>query len=157
MNKQLPGLGLIFLIGLGIPVGALAAVPNCIAKHYPGKTIQDKRINVKAPDIAEDGSVVSIGIESIKNMPDNTQIREVSFYNEFRDQPVARFAFGGNVKGDSIKTRVRLRESSHFYAVATLSNGDILAGRRFVKVTIGGCGGGGSAGSISNAKNICAD
>ena len=59
------------------------------------------------------------------------------------------------VSANALKTRVRLRESSNIYAVAVLSNGDIVAGERFVKVTIGGCGGGGTSDAISRAERVC--
>lgn len=110
---------------LSLPVTVFAGVPACISKHYPQTTLTEDAIKLNAPDIAENGAVVGVG-------------KEVSFFNEFRDGPVARFELANQINADSIKTRVRLRQSSNLYAVAKLSDGQVLTGKRFIKVTIGG-------------------
>ena len=139
------------------PITAFAGVPACISKHYPDKTLVENAIQIMAPAIAENGAVVGIGIEKIANLPQDTYVKEVSFFNEFRDGPVARFEFSDQVKSNSLKTRVRLRQSSNLYAVAKLSDGQLLIGKTFIKVTIGGCGGGDGGDAISKEKKICAD
>ena len=148
---------LVTLILLGLPIYCMAAVPTCISKHFPEQKLVENAIKLDAPDIAENGSVISVGIESIADIPDNTYIKELTYFNEFRNEPVARFKFSEKTKGTSIKTRVRLRKSSNFYAVAKLSNGQYLAGQRFIKVTIGGCGGGEGVDNVSNEKSICVE
>ena len=132
-------------------------LPVCISKHYGGTTIASDQISLIAPDIAEDGSVVSIGIDKIKPLPKDTFIQEVSFYNEFRDEPLATFFLSKQMRGENLKTRIRLRESSNLYAVAKLDNGQLMGGKSFIKVTIGGCGGGGSGTSFSKTKKVCAE
>ena len=138
-----------------IPLTSHAAVPNCISKQYNADNIKDGQIVINAPTIAEEGAVVSVGIDDVKNVPDGVHVKELSLFNEFRKEPVARFIMNDVVSANALKTRVRLRESSNIYAVAVLSNGDIVAGERFVKVTIGGCGGGGTSDAISRAERVC--
>jgi len=130
-------------------------LPVCISKHYGVATIASNQINLIAPDIAEDGSVVSIGIGKIKPLPKDTFIQEVSFYNEFHEKPIATFYLSKQMRGENLKTRIRLRESSNLYAVAKLDNGQLMGGKSFIKVTVGGCGGGGSGASFGKTKKVC--
>jgi predicted secreted protein len=134
---------------------ALAGLPACISKHYPGKTITHQAIVLDAPDIAENGEVVSIAVKGIRNIDAERIVRKISFYNEFRDEPVARFMLGENTHLDGLKTRFRLRESSNIFAVAELDNGQLISGASFIKVTIEGCGGGGLPTSSGKAKRVC--
>ncbi len=133
-------------------------LPVCVSKHYGGATIAANDIDMIAPDIAENGAVVGVGIDQIKSIPKGRFVQEVSFYNEFREEPVAKFFLSEQMLSTNLKTRIRLRESSNLYAVAKLDNGQLLGGKSFIKVTIGGCGGGGgSAGMISSSKKVCGD
>jgi predicted secreted protein len=134
---------------------ALAGLPACISKHYPGKTITHQAIELDAPDIAENGNVVSIAVKGIRNIDTGRFVRQISFYNEFRDEPVARFILGKNTHVNGLKTRFRLRESSNIFAVAELDNGQLISGASFIKVTIEGCGGGGLPASSGKAKRVC--
>ena len=133
-------------------------LPVCVSKHFGGASIKADGIDLIAPDIAENGAVVSVGIDKIKSIPAGRFVKEVSFYNEFREDPVAKFFLSEQMLSTNLKTRIRLRESSNLYAVAKLDNGQLLGGKSFIKVTIGGCGGGGSsAGMISGSKKVCGD
>lgn len=132
-----------------------ADLPSCISKHFAGKTVTHKSIIIDAPDIAENGSVVSIGVKGLKNIAGNSAVREISFFNEFRTEPVARFLLGQHTHVTGLKTRMRLRESSNIYAVAILDNGQLISGESFVKVTISGCGGGGMPQSSEKIKRVC--
>ena len=132
-------------------------LPVCISKHYGGTMIASDQISLIAPDIAEDGSVVGIGIEKIKSIPKDTFVQEISFYNEFREEPIATFFLSEQMRSENLKTRIRLRESSNIYAIAKLDNGQLLGGKSFIKVTIGGCGGGGTGSSFSKSEKVCAE
>jgi predicted secreted protein len=134
---------------------AVAGLPACISKHYPGKTITTEAILLDTPDIAENGAVVSIAVKGIRKVDTDRFVRQISFYNEFRDEPVARFILGKNTHVDGLKTRFRLRESSNIFAVAELDNGQLISGSSFIKVTIEGCGGGGLPTSSGKAKRVC--
>lgn len=148
----------IFVISLLIFLhnNAQAGLPACISKHYPGKTITHQSIMLDAPDIAENGEVVSIAVKGVRNIASERFVRQISFYNEFRDEPVARFLLGKNTHVDGLKTRFRLRESSNIYAVAELDDGQLISGASYIKVTIEGCGGGGlPSSSGGKAKRVC--
>ena len=141
----------------GYIYAAQSSLPACIGKHYGGAQISSDGIDLIAPDIAENGSVVSVGIDKIKSIPAGHYVREISFYNEFRQEPVARFFLSRQVRPENLKTRIRLRDSSNLYAVARLDNGQLVGGKSHIKVTTEGCGGGGSVRNVSDAKRVCAD
>lgn len=134
---------------------ALAVLPDCIVKQYGNQPILENAIVLDTPDIAENGAVVSVGIKMTTNLHDEYAVREVSFFNEFRKEPVAHFLLGKNTRSTGLKTRMRLRDSSHIYAVARLDNGDLISGESYIKVTIEGCGGGGMPQGGRNAERVC--
>jgi len=92
-------------------------------------------IKVDAPDIAENGAVVPVTVEtSLKN------IDSISIISEKNRTPlVASFNMTGKTKG-YISTRIKMGESSNVIAVVK-SGGKLYSARKEVKVTIGGCGG----------------
>jgi predicted secreted protein len=133
-------------------------LPVCISKQYWGAEIPSDRIELIAPDIAENGSVVSIGVKKIRSVPQGRYVREISFFNEFRTEPVASFKLSRQMQSENLKTRIRLRGSSNLYAVAMLDDGQLLGGKRHIKVTMEGCGGGGgSARIVSDDLRVCPD
>lgn len=146
---------IIILFAAIASINVYAKAPSCIVEQYKNDTLHEDGVSVDAPDIAENGSVISIGIDNVAGIPTGEHVKELSFYNEFRTDPVATFVIGQHIKASSIKTRVRLRESSNIYAVAVLSNGDVITGQKYVKVTLGGCGGGSSVGAVSNSERVC--
>lgn len=93
-------------------------------------------VEIKAPDIAENGSVVPITISTGLK-----QVKSVSIFVEKNPNPlVARFNMGSNQRG-KIATRIKIADTSNVLAVVETDDG-LYASRRLVKVTIGGCGGG---------------
>ena len=139
----------------GATFAAPKTLPACISNNYGNNTISADRVKLNAPDIAEDGSVVGIGVRKIEGLKAGEFVKELSFYNEFRKEPIATFILSKNTKSDNLKTRFRLRESSNIYAVARLNSGELIGGQSYVKVTIGGCGGGGSLNALGQAPRIC--
>ena len=98
--------------------------------------IQTQQISIKAPNIAENGAVVPIYIESsIKNL-DN-----ISLFVEKNPNPLAAAYKFGTQQHGMLSTRVKLGDSSNVIVVAR-AEGKLYSNKRFVKVTIGGCGGG---------------
>jgi sulfur-oxidizing protein SoxY len=92
-------------------------------------------ITLKAPDIAENGSVVPIGIES--SIPGVTRI--VVLVEENPSPMVASFNLSEGSKA-YVSTRIKMGKTSDVIALVE-ANGKVYAARKNVKVTIGGCGG----------------
>ncbi len=91
-------------------------------------------IKIKAPDIAENGSVVPVtvstgmaGVESIALIADSNNSPLVGSFNLHGSE-----AF--------VSTRIKMGKTGNVMAVVK-ANGQLMAAKKEVKVTIGGCGG----------------
>ena len=138
-------LSLTALSALLRPLNSFAAPWNKTA--FEAKTLADamklagmngatesKDISIKAPDIAEDGAVVPIEINS--KIPGT---RSITIFAEKNPQPlVASFTFAEGVEG-YVSTRIKLGETSLVRIVVSAGDKLYSAGKD-VKVTIGGCG-----------------
>ena len=96
--------------------------------------IQSDQIQLKTPEIAENGAIVPIQV--VSEIP-NTE--KVYVFAEKNPQPlVASFTFSNNVE-PFFATRIKMGESAKVHVVVR-ADGKHFAASRDVKVTIGGCG-----------------
>lgn len=92
-------------------------------------------ITLKAPDIAENGAVVPIGVKS--TMPG---VNRIVILVEQNPSPLtATFNLGKGARAD-VSTRIKMGKTSDVIALVE-ADGKLYAARKNVKVTIGGCGG----------------
>jgi sulfur-oxidizing protein SoxY len=92
-------------------------------------------IAIKVPDIAENGAVVPVQIES--TLP---KIESIAILVEKNPVPlIANFKFGENGVG-YISTRIKMGGTSNVVALVK-SEGKYFSAKKEVKVTVGGCGG----------------
>jgi sulfur-oxidizing protein SoxY len=132
--------------GLLTPRNAMAAWPQAAfdatdvnaaltASIGGGDMIESNDIEVKAPDIAENGAVVPISI--------TTKIagaESISILLPGNNTPLAAtFNLSSRTEG-FVSTRVKMGKTSHVIAVVK-ANGKLYTAKKEVKVTIGGCGG----------------
>ena len=98
-------------------------------------TTQSDQIDLKVPQIAENGAVVPVSIEtSLEN------VESISIVVKNNPRPmVATFEIPPGTL-PKISSRIKMGETSDVMAVVKTSNG-IYSTAREVKVTIGGCGG----------------
>lgn len=98
-------------------------------------TENDPNIEIKAPEIAENGSVVPITVET--KLQGVTQIALFASTNPF---PLAAdFRLTENVP-PYISTRIKMSKTGDVVAVVQAA-GKLYSARKEIKVTIGGCGG----------------
>ena len=148
LQGSLAGSAVAVAVGAGLlnPRTVLAAWPQAA---FNAKSVQDAMtslfgsdastasddIKIKAPDIAENGAVVPVSV--------NTSIAGVSkiaLITEKNANPLAcSFDMGSTTKG-FISTRLKMSKTSDVIAVID-AGGKRYAARKNVKVTIGGCGG----------------
>jgi sulfur-oxidizing protein SoxY len=95
-----------------------------------------KEIVIRAPDIAENGAVVPIEIQS--NIPGTRSIAVLIEKNPF--PYAASFDFSQGAV-PFVALRVKMGETSNVRVVAGTADGKFHAAVKEVKVTIGGCGG----------------
>ncbi len=142
MCKKLQWMWLVSLLCLGQVAWALA--PESISQLYGQAALDFKQISIRMPEIAENGAVVPIEVQEI-HPRDGAYVTEIAFYTDYRyDKPIASFKFGeGSVA--YVSTRLKLEQTTNLYVVARWSDGQITAGAKNVKLTQGGCGGGGGS------------
>lgn len=97
-------------------------------------TTSSSDINIKAPDIAENGAVVPITIST------SMKADSISLFVKENPFPLAcTFDLGDTTEG-IVSTRIKMGKTSDVIAVVK-SGGKLFSTKKVVKVTIGGCGG----------------
>ena len=97
---------------------------------------ESKDVTLTAPDIAENGAVVPMGVAT--TLPN---VKHLLVLVEKNPSPlVAKFDVSESVDPNFL-TRAKMGQSSDVYAVAITRDGKALYAKKEVKVTLGGCGG----------------
>lgn len=100
-------------------------------------------IRIKAPDIAEQASVVPVAVTAWGFDERPEYIRRVQIFSCTRPYtPIVDLKIP-HMNFVEYTTRIRLRKTELVYAVAELNTGDKVFAAKNVKTTWGGCGGGG--------------
>ena len=110
-------------------------VPEAFKALGAGTPVNSADIIMRAPDIAENGAVVPIGIES--RIPGTESI---ALLVEKNPSPfAAAFDIPAGTE-TTVATRVKMGETSNVYALVR-ANGKYFVAKKEIKVTLGGCGG----------------
>jgi sulfur-oxidizing protein SoxY len=99
-------------------------------------TVESSEIAIRAPDIAENGAVVPIEIQS--NIPGTRSISVLIEKNPF--PYVASFDVSQGAL-PFVALRVKMGESSNVRVLVAAADGKFYSAVKEIKVTIGGCGG----------------
>jgi sulfur-oxidizing protein SoxY len=107
-----------------------------LASLLGGQSLQaSDQIDLQAPEIAENGAVVPISVNTTLD-----QVESISIVVEKNPRPLAAsFEIPQGTLPD-VAARIKMGETSDVIAVVKTANGTFST-RRTVKVTIGGCGG----------------
>ena len=106
-----------------------------IAKLTGGAELGEGAITIDAPEIAENGNTVPIGVDAPGAVA-------VTLFADGNPLPaVATFKFGPLSASRSASTRIRLAKTQNVIAIAEMEDGSFQKASANVKVTIGGCGG----------------
>lgn len=115
----------------------MAAVEEMI-----GSMPAEEGVSLDLPEIAENGNTVPMAFEVDAPMTDDLYVTDVTVMADGNPAPdVAVFHFTPLSGKAAASTRMRLAGTQNIVAVARLSDGSALMGKKQVKVTIGGCGG----------------
>jgi len=122
----------------------LADFPAKLAEIYYPATIHDFHIKIKVPEIAEYNQEVPIVIESLQHPSLNSRTEEVSFYIDNKPNvAVATYKLSPVSIADGLSSRIRIPYGKNtIYAIARLSNGDVIGGQVDIKA-VHACNGGG--------------
>jgi sulfur-oxidizing protein SoxY len=101
-----------------------------------GAPVESKDVSITGPDIAENGSVVPVGVATtlagVKSMLIMVEKNPATLTALFNVTDSVEAAF---------QARVKMGQSSDVYAIAVMNVGKVLYTKNEVKVTLGGCGG----------------
>lgn len=100
-----------------------------------GKPAESADVQITAPDIAENGAVVPVGV--VSNLPKTEYIGIMIEKNP--SMLAASFDIPEGTVAD-VQTRVKMGQTSDVYAVVK-ADGKFYMSKKEVKVTLGGCGG----------------
>jgi sulfur-oxidizing protein SoxY len=138
---------------VGVAASAGLLVPGQVLAAYPKGAFEAKdssgalsgvlgsgdfahsdEIKIKAPDIAENGSVVPVTVST-----EMSGVESIALLSEANNSPlVASFDLHGSEA--FVSTRIKMGKTGNVVAVVK-ANGKLMANKKEVKVTIGGCGG----------------
>jgi sulfur-oxidizing protein SoxY len=119
-----------------------AATNKRLMEFTGGKTPESGKITLTAPEIAENGNTVPIGVSVESPMTADDYVASVLILAEGNPNPqVATLHFTPLSGVAEAKTRMRLAKTQNVIAVAKMSDGSVFMDKKEVKVTIGGCGG----------------
>lgn len=128
------------------PRAVMAAWPQQAfkAKKYPDalqalegstQTADSKQITVKAPDIAENGAVVSVTVST--TLPN---VQNISVFVPVNTFPLcSSYNLSKSIDG-YVTGRIKMAKTSDVIAVVK-ADGKLYTAKKSVKVTLGGCGG----------------
>ncbi|MDH3714976.1 MAG: thiosulfate oxidation carrier protein SoxY [Gammaproteobacteria bacterium] len=98
-------------------------------------TSDSDQINIKAPDIAENGAVVPVTVTT-----GLSNVESIAIVASENPTPLtSNFILGSGAEG-FVSTRIKMAKTSDVIAVVK-ANGNLYSMKKEVKVTIGGCGG----------------
>lgn len=118
----------------GLPAFASLA-DDAVAALTGGAELGSGGITIDAPEIAENGNTVPIGVDAPGAV-------EITLFADGNPVPnVATFKFGPLSGSRNASTRIRLAKTQNVLAVAKMEDGSFQMAKAEVKVTIGGCGG----------------
>ena len=111
-------------------------VADAVTAFGGSAPVESKDVTLTAPDIAENGAVVPLGVATtlagVKTM--------LLLVEKNPSALVAKFDVSDAVEAN-FSTRAKMGQSSDVYAVAITNDGKAHFAKKEVKVTLGGCGG----------------
>ena len=139
---------------VGMAVGAGLLTPRAVLAAWPKAAFEAKSvaeamqdlvgtdtaaegdIKIKAPDIAENGAVVPITIDT-----DMKGVQSISILAKENASPLTcSYQLAANTD-PFVSTRIKMGKTSDVIAVVKTGDGKVYSAKKEVKVTIGGCGG----------------
>jgi sulfur-oxidizing protein SoxY len=111
------------------------SVNEAIKFQGAGSISESKEALLNAPDYAENGAAVSLGVST--SMPG---VRKILILIEKNPASLAASFEVSEWIEANFSTRVKMSQTSDVYAVAIMADGRALFSKKEVKVTIGSCG-----------------
>lgn len=107
-----------------------------------GRKINEGRIDITLPEIAENGGTVPVSVAVTSPMNKDDFVKAVHIFADDNPLPeVASYYFGPHNGKAALSMRIRLGKTQKVVAMAEMNNGELFIARKEIKVTLGGCGG----------------
>jgi len=139
---------------IGVAVGAGLLTPRAVLAAWPEAAFKAEdqasalkdllgtdaveasdQVKIKAPDIAENGAVVPVTVES-----EVEGAKSISIIASGNNTPLIASFELGETAVPFVSTRIKMAKTADVVAVVQTADG-LLSAAKPVKVTIGGCGG----------------
>ena len=125
-------------------LGVHESVQDGLKRVFGSRAIKDGAglVKLDVPAIAENGAVVPVSVEVSSPMTPAAHVRSIWIVADRNRIPiVARATLAPDAGQAFVAANIRLGESGDVRAIVEQSDGTLLAVKREVKVTVGGCGG----------------
>ncbi len=120
-------------------VGELPDIP-ALTSFLAGRKPRADRVRLALPQLADNGLAVSMQVAVDGPFAPGPRVIAIHLFSEANPVPeMAVFEFPAPVDRVEVDSRVRLATSQHVVAVATMSDGALLAAAAEVIVTLAGC------------------
>lgn len=142
-RQALMGAGALIGLGAASPLRAETATNDAqarVAAFTGGAAVQEGRITLDLPELAENGNAVPLALRVDSPMTAEDHVRRVLVVADGNPSGgVAEFRFSPLSGVAEVATRIRLGGSQTVTAVTELSDGRFFIASRPVQVTVGGC------------------
>lgn len=124
-----------------LPVAATpASMADAMRTSFGDRTIQEGRLTLGIPALAENGNSVQMTIDVESPMTADDYVRSISVFSEKNPLPqVATYRFSPAAGRARIATRIRLSASQTITAIAEMSDGSLWSGSTKTIVTLAAC------------------
>ena len=112
------------------------SVPDAVKATGASTLSESKDVILTAPDIAENGAVVPMGVSTA--LPG---VKHLLLLVEKNPLALVALFHSSESLENNFLTRAKMGQTSDVYAVAIMADGKALWAKKEVKVTLGGCGG----------------
>jgi sulfur-oxidizing protein SoxY len=116
------------------------AVDLMVLKVTGGVRVQEGRVKLDIPMLADNGYSVSLMVSVDSPMTDADHVKSIHLYAARNPRPnIANFYLGPRAGRAQLSTRIRLGGTQRVLAVAALSDGSFWSGKADVAVTSSAC------------------
>ena len=125
-------------------LGQNEPVEAALKRVFGGRPMKDGSgiVKLDVPLIAENGAVVPVSVEVNAPMTAQSHVKHIYVVADKNRIPIVTRAVLTPAAGQAyIGANIRLGETTDVRAIVEQSDGTLLAVKREVKVTVGGCGG----------------
>ena len=125
------------------PLPAFAAqedVERARQELFGNRPVQEGRVHVKLPPIAENGFSVALDVSVDSPMTEDDYVKQIVILSPRNPLPViGQFYFTPQSGRAAVSTRIRMSGTQAIQAVAEMSDGSLWTGSRETVVTLAAC------------------